>query len=315
MARGVPCEREAGLPTPDAARTVAGSSSDLVNRLQRLEDLLLRVDAKVTAPINSHTPDSTSYSSAQYQTPTNLQYVVASKSATEVAHQADTRILEDVSTKDNRLLVSLANELSYEIKDIDDIAAQAASRQASGVVVLPLKAQAINLLHVYHQHIEYLHHITYRPHVRRALDQVYSAIEQDTRPSHDSAALVLSILASSAALQFALADEDILGISPDNAYVVCRVWAKGAFDCLDHSRRLGQSSLEGLQAAITVFFLMYNLEGFSSRSRVGVAIGLGQAKDLGLHRVDHSSSASDGLCKVDREIRRRIWWHSVATDW
>ena len=45
---------------------------------------------------------------------------------------------------------------------------------------------------------------------------------------------------------------------------------------------------------------------------------LALAKDLGLHRTDDPSATlvvPQQMDEVEKEVRRRIWWQIVATDW
>ena len=284
--------------------------------MQRLEELVHSLDAKIT--IRSSLPGISVLT--QQTTPPDSLYTAANDN--EIAHNTDTRLLEDIGTKDLSLLVRLSTDLQCYITNIHDIVSKAddASLPApSNIIYLPCKTLAKSFLDVYHQNIEFLHHVTYRPHVCRTLDQVYAAIDTGNRPHPGAVALLLSIFASSAALQVAISPhDDILGISALEANALCTIWAKSLFDCLDHSRRLGTASIEELQASITSFFLMYNLEGFSGRSRSGMVLSLAIARDLGLHRLDHPDTRQPsqvGLDKVETEVRRRIWWHLAATDW
>lgn len=186
-------------------------------------------------------------------------------------------------------------------------------------MLLPLRSLAIALLDVYTEYIEFLHHLTYTPHVYHDLNQAYDAIESNDGVIPGTIALLLTIFASSMALQAAISrHENLLGIDAPTAQAATTVWVKAAFDCLDHSRRLGLGNLADLQATSTVFFLMYSLEGFSSRSRAGIGSALALAKELGLHRIDHPSNVqttTDRQTQIETEVKRRVWWHLTATDW
>ena len=173
---------------------------------------------------------------------------------------------------------------------------------------------------MYQKHIEYLHHVTYSASVRRSLDEFYTTLECGETPSTAVAALLMSIFASVAAFQFAVSHKmDLLGIPAEEARLVSLKWTKATFDCLDNSRRAGWPTLEDLQANVTIFFLMYNLEGFSTRSRMGTAHALSIAKDLSLHKIDSPGAKkereSEHVNYVELEIKRRVWWHMAATDW
>lgn len=274
------------------------------------------MDAKIT-PTASRTLGPADYSSTQQRTPSDSQRTPGAD--VEEAHNSDTRLLEKIGTSNND--IKLSSDLEYRFAHTSHI--DHLSRQRWGlptsVIYLPYKEQATAFLDVYQRHIEFLHHVTYSPHVYRTLNEVYEIVSSNGTPPPGSVALLLSIFASTAALKFAvgLADE-IPDIRTTEAESLCTIWAKAALDCLDYSRRVGRTSMEDLQAMITTFFLMYNLEGFSSRSRSSMGMAISIAKELGLHRVDHSDSRQyyDNVAdKVELEVKRRVWWHLAATDW
>jgi hypothetical protein len=195
------------------------------------------------------------------------------------------------------------------------------SCQLSTVILLPHRQEATELLGIYLRHIEYLHHVTYNPWLNDILREIYDAIETEIEPSLGSVSLLLGIFASSCAfLQATSPDQVPRKISIFEAQHLTTTFLKSTLDCLDARSRIASANLETLQAFVTVFFLMYNLEGLSSRARIGVTKAVGMAKDLGLHRLDLElpGSAQPGLAersKVEIEIKRRVWWHLVATDW
>lgn len=108
-------------------------------------------------------------------------------------------------------------------------------------------------------------------------------------------------------------------IDPETAGTLCILWTKSVLDCLEHGRRSGHESLSDLQAMITTFFLVYNLEGFSSRLRHNIGTGVSIARCLGLHRIDYATDRTQvshsKRGQLELEIMRRVWWHMAATDW
>lgn len=98
-------------------------------------------------------------------------------------------------------------------------------------------------------------------------------------------------------------------------------WFRAALDLLDHSRRVLPGSLEIAQAAIILVFLDYNLEGFTSRARAILSQGLQTAKELALHRLDSPAAVRRREITptiesmIETEMKRRVWWHLVSTDW
>lgn len=219
-------------------------------------------------------------------------------------------------------MVTLANPIHFQIKPLSEIGSDAATDGIlPGIsIMMPTRSEALKLLAVYEEHIEFLHHVTYAPRTRAALDEAYEALEQGEVPSCGAAALLTAIFASATAFQHAIGDKkNLLGVSPDTASRACYKWAKATFDCTETSTRTGRCSIEDFQALITVFFLMYNLEGFSARSRMGIGLAIGIARDLGLHRVDYQITTQPRTLETEHviamEVKRRAFWHLTATDW
>ena len=203
-------------------------------------------------------------------------------------------------------------------------------------IFLPTLSEGLLLLDIYAEHVEYLHHIVLISKVGSQIHALHSYLSDtaysrthnypDTSrvPALAPAALILSIFASAAAClaeirPFALAKSPSLSILSIPEAKICSIqWTKAAFECLEQSRHIGSGSMEDVQATVTVFFLMYNLEGFTARTRTGFGHGFAVARDLGLHRLDfaldrqHRGTERD---PVETEIARRVWWHLVASDW
>lgn len=356
VARGVKCEREVGLPlrattlAPGPTEEATRGDGDVIARLQRVEDLLSRVDAKITAiHVDSHdsspasrsahtiTGTYPSYAASGHQSrltsaipspdshgQQSLEQVFHRPTDAEAAHRADSHRLDSIGGRQSALTKALANQLQFMICPISETLSIHSSPSApytgNPVVILPTRVEALNMVAVYEENIEFLHHITYGPKTLAALNEVYDSLECNLTPRTGAVALIASICASAAAFQFSVGTKkDLLGIDPSHAETVCHKWAKATYDCLDASERMGLYGLEDLQAMITIFFLMYNLEGFSSRTLSGVSLCIGIARALGLHRVDHLAMTQHGLAEpedqVELEIKRRIWWHTAATDW
>lgn len=91
-----------------------------------------------------------------------------------------------------------------------------------------------------------------------------------------------------------------------------------ALDVLDIIRRAGSVSLETVQASALLAFLLFHVEGFSSRTKAIQSYGLSLARDLGLHKTDLNRDPKMHLSQneiIDLEMRRRVWWHLASTDW
>lgn len=131
-------------------------------------------------------------------------------------------------------------------------------------------------------------------------------------------ALLLSIFASTAYYWTSRSDCDGLFLTLQDANQVSLLWGKAALDVLEHSCRTTSGSIEDIQATIILSFLFFNLEGFSARSRSLMTTAPITARNLCLHKLDAQHQERQGNSKdgcIEIEVKRRIWWHIVATDW
>jgi len=172
---------------------------------------------------------------------------------------------------------------------------------------------------MYIHYIDNLQHVIYIPQVRTMVDEIYSNIKNAEKLVPGQLALFLAILASAAAIYQFFTDDVPLELSISDASQVSLYWTNSALEMLDVSRRTCEGVIEDIQATILLSFLLYHLEGFSARARGLFASALCIARDLSLHKIDlPSSQASDARTQTDAislEIKRRVFWHAVATDW
>jgi hypothetical protein len=80
-----------------------------------------------------------------------------------------------------------------------------------------------------------------------------------------------------------------------------------------------QISVELVQAAILLIFHFGHLDGISFQARQLHSRAITIARTLGLHMTDATRAESTEFHTqaqvIDREIRRRVWWHLASTDW
>lgn len=135
------------------------------------------------------------------------------------------------------------------------------------------------------------------------------------KPNH--VALMLSIFASTAHMLSAHAGyANSIFINQQNATRCAFIWGNSALDALEHSSRStqGSVSVEDIQATIILSFVVFNLEGFTTRFRALTSRAVTMARDLSLHRLDADTHKQDDSL-AGLEINRRIWWHIASTDW
>lgn len=150
-------------------------------------------------------------------------------------------------------------------------------------------------------------------------ERVYEDLRTGKNVEPNRTVFLLSILASVAALWAFSPDEIPLYSNRQQALDAAYDWTRITLDVLEQVRRSGSATLETIQATISVVFLLYHADGFSLKVRALHGSAISIAKELGLHRTD---AARNGLPQpknqaeiVDRELRRRIWWHLACTDW
>ena len=317
-----------------------------MDRLQRLEELVIRMSEQLPAhasrvsstengllPLNDVIPDtSIVFGTIKAHQATPVSLAQSAPTPKVVAHHTDSRHLEDVGTRDNSILAGLSDGITFKIIPLREMFGWNATLRseqplefASNLnqprqVCLPLKEEALFLFEIYIKNVSYLHHIIHVPTARAIVHEVYSDAnvgQMSQSVSFGKTALVLSMIASAVSFQVAVGVEDLTSIPVSQARLASRHFMKSTVDVLEHFRRIGVGTLEYVQATIGVVFHMYNLEGFSARVRIGFGDALSVARDIGLHRTDYEPDAPQlkGISEVEKEVRRRVWWHMTGSDW
>lgn len=102
------------------------------------------------------------------------------------------------------------------------------------------------------------------------------------------------------------------------ALLLAKTWGKAALDVLDYSRRTTSGSFEDAQASILMSFILYHFDGLSARARQLTTNAISIGRDLRLHRLDERQIPESEFTseqRLEREIKRRVWWHTASTDW
>ncbi|KAH0835327.1 putative Zn(II)2Cys6 transcription factor [Fonsecaea pedrosoi] len=189
------------------------------------------------------------------------------------------------------------------------------SQSTSNCLCLPPRAEASLLLDHYFQHIDDLQHVVHVPTVRNMMQNLYANLEQGLPILPSELALLLSILASSSNLAMYFLGDIEPSFSASDVAQASSLWINTTLEVIESSRRTTPSQLEDVQAAIILGFLLFHSEGFSTRARHLFAGAVIMARDLSLHKTDAPGSAGSQRAVLETEIKRRVWWHVVATDW
>ncbi|EXM14850.1 hypothetical protein FOTG_16767 [Fusarium oxysporum f. sp. vasinfectum 25433] len=187
-------------------------------------------------------------------------------------------------------------------------------------IQLPPKWETMRLFQVYFQYLGHVQNIIYEPHARILVDEAYDQIvniSATTAPR--GLALMLSVIALATILEPVDGNLTSAIAILKERLVLFAAYIRMAMDCLEQHRRRADHTLENVQALILLSFGIHHTETFSPRYRVLLAEAIAVSHSLGLHVVDrvpirrgHSKVDGD---PVTQEIKRRVWWYLVATDW
>ncbi|KZL79646.1 hypothetical protein CI238_11038 [Colletotrichum incanum] len=179
---------------------------------------------------------------------------------------------------------------------------------------LMTREEALVLLQDFIDNPFHLLTIIHAPAARLTIDNFYKSLAQGEDPNPAHAALILSIAATSAFFYNEGSNSLDSFTSTEEATHTALGWFKSALGILEKSRPSTYSCLEEVQARSVLAYLVYNMEGCSARFRFLHGCSLTAARENCLHLTDSPSSEQQDDVTT-REIKRRVWWHIVSTDW
>lgn len=180
---------------------------------------------------------------------------------------------------------------------------------------LPSRDDAFGLLHDYLDSSDFhVVNVLHAPSIQAMMAELYNQLRQGQKIDGGSAALVLSICAASAFFWDADLPTHTNFLSEDQAAAQSYAWRTASWDLLDQTQRSAVNSVDAIQARMVLADLLYNMEGASSRFRYLNSCARAAAIELKMNVIDLPGlDSTDGL--LLREVKRRIWWHLVGTDW
>lgn len=308
------------------------ATQDLVAaRLDRVEQLLLSLTGRsepqqshlqATSQLTNKTQDkdrpidsqvSSSTDDDQYPPPSHEREI--ERRLEEAAHNVLTSFVPFGAFSQRK------DFLKVHVLPLRSMISVAATSSLNTEVFLPTYAEAYALLEDYIEHVEHIHRLIHIPTSRFHLQDMYDALKDGKAVSPARVALYLGIFANSAARATTVADKPSpFTVEESSNFAV--LWQHIALDILDKLIRIRTNtpSLEQLQATLVLSHPCNYLEGLSFGFRHLMSSAIIMAREMGIHRLDHSMSiqarrraSSEEL--VDVEMRRRLWWHIVATDW
>jgi hypothetical protein len=201
------------------------------------------------------------------------------------------------------------------VAEVEQFVTGSSSSDPSIIFWLPEYSEAKILLDKFLEDIEHMYHVVLTQKLPIVLERTYLSLVQQSQVRSGDMILVLSILA---AAMHSWTNEDCLkrGLFATSAdpHKRSALWVKATEDLLDIAHRTTQISLEGIQGIIIITFVAASYKGFSRRCWFLMNNALALAREIGLHCIDHPSNA-DHASTAESEIKRRVWWYLVASDW
>ncbi|PWY63610.1 hypothetical protein BO83DRAFT_411800 [Aspergillus eucalypticola CBS 122712] len=309
ISRGIDCGLYSAPASSDSPHNNdSHGTADILTRLQRLEDIVLRTNSQSIRAQDAKTDRRRSrpqLARKDKQAAADAIWLEA-----ECASQVSCRsVRTDTTTFRSCPIWSIASVMTIE----------SSSPGYSRSFSIPLYQESVVLLEKYFRDITYIHHLILSGPLRTMVDNIYNDIEQHAPVSPCQVALLLSILSSAMYTWTRTDSADAPFATPEKVNATSSLWVKGTLDLLDHCRRISLQSIEAIQAMIIISFVIANLEGISARFRDLLSTAITVARELSLHKVDHQPEI-DGredtpADSVDSEMKRRVWWYLVATDW
>ncbi|KAL4781991.1 hypothetical protein BJX76DRAFT_369430 [Aspergillus varians] len=293
--RGISCQLYASQPVEIQSENTTGggigaNSTDILARLQRLEDIVLGKGDDVSRPVAD---PASSVAPEQPESPRGEQNATDDARWLELECSIQAR-LSSVIEPDKVVfrtctIRQIKNATSILARDSSDVIS---SEDVTKCFWIPLYEESKCVVEKYLEDLTYLVHVIHIPSIRTMMDQLYQEIHMQRRPKPSHIVLLLSIIASTLYSWTSRDPGTLLSLTAEELMSRAFVFLKGALDLLEYSSRASDGLL---LTAIT------------------------GARDLRLHRLDQESDSDIAGNEigdtVQTEIKRRVWWYLVATDW
>ncbi|KAL0938125.1 uncharacterized protein CTRU02_207856 [Colletotrichum truncatum] len=341
--RGLPCN---GQPSPQTATVQARSTSapapsgsvddSILGRLRKLEQAVFgsgpaaengaSTDLSSTIPASSledgrrRDRHHSIVGEVQRQPPSRLPR----RSLMNSERQQTAKFLDSTFTRYG-LHVSLPHDkVDYRVANFSQFP-KTPSSTATGLTPteigdgrpstwLMTQKEALNFLDDFISNPFHLLPIIHVPATRSVINAFYTSLSQGEDPNPAHAALILGIAATSAFFFSGNSEASNTFTSSEEATKTALTWVRSVLNIFEQSPPCTLGCLEEVQARVILSYLVYNFEGCSGRFRFLHSCSVAAAREGSLHIVD-SPSLEQQNDAVTREIKRRIWWHIVATDW
>ena len=181
----------------------------------------------------------------------------------------------------------------------------------------PTYADAATLLDHFTQTVDATYRILHHPTAWNLLRVLYADLETNRSPSPTQLSFFLCVFAGSAYVSKKRFKFERRSLQGYPQVALAELWARRAVSLVTEPPV--PPSVEALQTIVSLAHLCTQIEGVSGSFGILSMVGLRMAKAMNIHRLDSRPSREDrrknGADMVALEIKRRIWWHMVASDW
>jgi hypothetical protein len=151
----------------------------------------------------------------------------------------------------------------------------------------------------------------------RWLKELYDDLSANRLPSATQLAFFLGIFAGSAYISKNGFQLECPTSSRRSPIALAESWHKQAVFLL--TKPPVPPSTQALQTFVMLTHLCTQIEGFAGSFGILAMSGLQMARTMRIHRLDsphfREQRQRNGADLVDVELKRRVWWHIVASDW
>ncbi|KAK3048966.1 hypothetical protein LTR09_009620 [Extremus antarcticus] len=265
----------------DAGLVEHKTLSDVLHRIERLEQSLLPQQIVTTNPMVN-----------KWLLTSDVQPACGAE--INAAKDQDLEALESIATGHSFSLT--LNAPNYDIRTTREILDGHVGMHASNgtivFVALPPYRVTVLLFESFVATVEHVCYILHNASMRALFKSFYLGLthKEPVVPSH--AALTLPML-SLAAFFYQPFDASEIATTESECLQLSAVWGQCALRAMSHSQHATAGTLEDVQAHILMTYVAF-MEGFST---------------LRHHHMGILSAM------IDREIKRRVFWHIASTDW
>ncbi|RDW68946.1 Zn(II)2Cys6 transcription factor [Aspergillus mulundensis] len=183
---------------------------------------------------------------------------------------------------------------------------------------LPSLEQATDLFNHFARCLQPTFGVLHIPSTRTLMQQLYQVLLDGDEPDLASLALVYAIFAG-AALAWTTEFLEALHATPAEAKTAFSTYSRVALLILDDHQQALPLSTIALEALCTLGYVLTHTDGFSHKLQTLRIRQLLMARALQIHRLDSAKCIEERRLKgcnlIETEVKRRIWWHMVASDW